>query len=310
MAMELKQNFVFNPDKYYSPSYRISPFQTSDIAYNKLLPRASGSPASFKKRFGEKDWVFTKSGKHAIALALQALNLGREDNVTILTTSGNKYISGCVTRELEKVCRWSRTMQSNTAAIFVNHEFGYPYRNMKELKKYGVPIIEDACHSFFADTENHEMNINGDFILYSLPKSYPIQLGGVLAFETTYQVDSGIRRGSDIYEYLLKVIMHYEPQLDDIRAKRLGVYHGLTERFSDIGAMPFFEISEIDCPNVFMFSLEKEIDLAKLRTYCWSHGIESSVFYGKKAFFIPAHNRLTLEDIDYFQYVVSRNIQD
>jgi hypothetical protein len=310
MDIELKQNFVFNPDQYYSPSYRISPFQTSDIAYNKLISRTYGFPKSFEKRFGEKDWVFTKSGKHAITLALHALKLGRDDNVTILTTSGNKYISGCVTREIEKVCQWSRTIQSNTAAIFVNHEFGYPYRNMKEIKKFGVPIIEDACHSFFADTENHEMNLNGDFMLYSLPKSYPIQIGGVLAFNSAYQIDSGVHIGTELHEYLLKVIMHYEPQLDDMKAKRLGVYHALAERFSSIGAMPFFEISEIDCPNVFMFSFEKEIDLADLRTHCWSHGIESSVFYGKQAFFIPSHNRLMSEDVDYFHNVVSRYVKD
>lgn len=306
MDVKLEQDFVFDPDEYYSPSYRISPFRTSDIAHNKMLPTTSGSPESFKERFGEKEWVFTKSGKHAIALALQALDCGREDNVTILTTSGNKYISGCVTREIEKVCQWSRKIQDNTAAIFVNHEFGYPYRNMKELKQYGVPIIEDACHSFFADTKNREMGLNGDFILFSLPKSYPIQLGGILGFNSNYRIDSGIIQGTDIYEYLLKVINHYEPLLDNVKAQRLKIYHALAERFASIGATPFFEMSEIDCPNVFMFSLDKEVDFVGLRNHCGSHGIESSIFYGKKAFFIPAHDRLLMEDIDYFHSVVSR----
>jgi hypothetical protein len=40
------------------------------------------------------NFVATISGKAAITRALQHYNLQKEDNVLIVTTTGNKYISG------------------------------------------------------------------------------------------------------------------------------------------------------------------------------------------------------------------------
>ena len=38
--LEYRDGFVFNPDPFYSPSFRISPFRTADIADNLQLPRS------------------------------------------------------------------------------------------------------------------------------------------------------------------------------------------------------------------------------------------------------------------------------
>ncbi len=45
-----------------------------------------------------------------------------DDVVTILTTSGNFYISSCVTAEIEKFCKWDREITDQTKVIFVNHK--------------------------------------------------------------------------------------------------------------------------------------------------------------------------------------------
>src|SRR5689334_20961170 len=144
----LVNDFVLSPDKTLLPAYRISPFQTSDIARNRALPFSESIDQYFHQRFAGRRFIYCESGRQAIHLALAALGLGRQDVVTILTTTGNFYISGCVTREIEKFCRWSREVEPQTKAILVNHEFGFAYEDLRALRRFKVPIIEDAAHAF------------------------------------------------------------------------------------------------------------------------------------------------------------------
>lgn len=303
--IKFRSGFVLNPDEFYSPSYRISPFRTQDLADNLQLPRSSEAVHALDSRFKGRSWVFTECGKNGIALALAALELKPDDCVTILTTSGNRYISGCVTREIEKVCRWSREIQSNTAALFVNHEFGYPYRDLAELRRYGLPIIEDACHSYLADTPAADMGRVGDFIVFSLPKVFPLQLGGILSYDSRFQVKSCVQRGSELEAYLTAVISHHMLRLEEARDQRLTNYSWLTERFTTLGCYPRFELLANDVPGVFIFTAPESIDLVSMKQHGLAHGIECSIFYGEQSFFIPVHQRLREADLDYFHTVFS-----
>src|SRR3974390_2659447 len=130
----LVQDFVLAPDKSLAPAYRISPFQTPDIARNRALPFSESVDEYFRQRFSGRGFCYCESGRQAIRLALGALGLGRQDVVTILTTTGNFYISGCVTREIEKFCRWSREIGPQTKALLVNHELGFAYEELHALR--------------------------------------------------------------------------------------------------------------------------------------------------------------------------------
>jgi hypothetical protein len=304
-AIQFRNGFVLHPDPFYAPSYRISPFRTEDVARNLLLPTSTSAAQGLDQRFTARRWCFTKCGKEGIALALQALNLKPDDCVTILTTTGNLYISGCVTREIEKVCKWSRQMQDNTAALFVNHEFGFPYRGLAELRRHGLPIIEDACHSYLADTPGQDMGRVGDFIVFSLPKVYPLQMGGVLFYTPRYEVRSCVPTGGGVELYLGAVMSHHLPQLEKAAQDRRANHHALAERFAALGCQPRFEMLEHDVPGVFMFTLPSGVDPAAMKQHGWAHGIECSVFYGENAFFIPVHQRLCEADLDYFHVVFS-----
>ena len=301
--LEFTSGFVLDPDKFYSPSYRISPFRTSDIGKNSGLPNGANIIKNLNNRFEGRKWCYTKSGKKGIALALEALDLNRDDCVTIMTTSGNMYISGCVTKEIEKVCRWSRKIQSNTAALFVNHEFGYPFRDLQYLKKYNLPIIEDACHSYLANTDRCNMGLVGDFIIFSLPKIYPIQFGGILAHSAKYNITSDIEFGSSIENYLSSVVSFYQNDLDLIKLTRLQNYHGLVRRFEKLDCRPRFKLLKYDVPGVFLFFVPQGVNLERMKEHGWRHGIECSVFYGEEAFFIPVHQHLSEIDLDYFYAV-------
>jgi hypothetical protein len=301
--IRFQDGFVLYPDKFYAPSYRISPFRTEDIASNLRLPRSSLATEALDRRFVERSWCYTESGKEGIELSLKALALKADDCVTIVTTSGSSYISGCVTREIEKFCNWSREIQVNTAALFVNHEFGYPYRNLTLLRQYGLPIIEDACHSYFADTPDGNMGRVGDFTVFSLPKAFPLQIGGILSYNPRYSIQSCVQRGGDLELYLQTVLSYYGSQSDQAREQRLENYQNLAQRFKFLGCEPRFDLLAKDVPGVFMFTVPDGIDLPDMKLHGWANGIECSVFYGEQTFFIPVHHRLQETDLEYLYNV-------
>jgi len=86
-------------------------------------------------------------------LALRFYNLIKKDLITILTTSGNFYISSYVTNEIEKFFNWNRKISSKTKLIIVNYEFGYPYKNLIDLKKYNIAIIEDFAREHYSEND-------------------------------------------------------------------------------------------------------------------------------------------------------------
>ena len=130
--------FIINPDPYSLPAYRIGPFRTIDLSVNHCLPDSDLIDEYFNERFRGRDFIYTENGRKAINIALASYNLKKDDVVTILTTSGNFYISGCVTIEIEKFCKWSRDIKPETKILFVNHEFGYPFIDLQKLKDYNI----------------------------------------------------------------------------------------------------------------------------------------------------------------------------
>ena len=58
-----------------------------------------------------------------------------------------------------------------------------------------------------------------------------------------------------------------------------------------------------------MFQTPAGVDLPALKTFVQEQGIESSVFYGEQAFFVPVHERLAPADLEYFAQVVSAQLR-
>ena len=132
MKIDIYDGFIINPTVEVTPTIRISPFIEKDL--NRLNVDIEIAKEYLRERFGE--YLLTIKARDAISLALSYYDLVHDDVVTILTTSGNYYISSCVTREIEKYCLWSREITERTKIIFINHEFGYPCERLNELKKY------------------------------------------------------------------------------------------------------------------------------------------------------------------------------
>jgi hypothetical protein len=302
--------FVINPDPYSLPSYRIGPFRTEDLSKNNYLPDSDLIDEYFSERFWDKDYIYTENGRKAINIALSFYDLKNYDVVTILTTSGNFYISGCVTNEIEKFCKWSREILPETKIILVNHEFGYPFKNLLELKKYNLPIIEDCAGSFFSWDSNDETGAIGDHVIYSFPKMFPVQIGGLLVSNISASIDKQNQIENLRLRYLKNVLSDRIPFKEEIIQKRISNYKFLKNLFDSIGLPERFPLESGIVPGVFMFRTDNlNIDLPELKKYYWAHGVQCSVFYGEDSFFIPVHQSLSEQDLCYFYEIMKSFIK-
>lgn len=293
--------FIINPDPYSLPTYRIGPFRTSDLSKNHCLPDSDLIEDYFEERFGGRHFYYTNNGRKAINLALSQYNLNREDIVTILTTSGNFYLSSCVTLEIEKFCKWSRTICPETKVILINHEFGFPYPDLNKLKDLKIPIIEDCAGAFFSIDRNNCIGNVGDFVIYSFPKIFPIQIGGLLLANTNCGLTTDYNIDTSCLRYIKNVLSQYINTKKSIIESRQTNYNYLKEKFMNLDLEERFKISEGIVPAVFMFKTEKaKAYLPDLKKYFYAHGIQCSVFYGEEAFFIPVHQALGENDLLYF----------
>jgi len=297
--------FVINPDPYSLPCYRIGPFQTRDLSINHCLPDSDLIDDYFKERFGNKDFIYTVNGRKAINIALGLCNLKKDDVVTILTTTENFYISGCVTKEIEKYCKWSRNILPETKVLLVNHEFGYPYNELQKLKDHKLPIIEDCAHSFFSRDTGDTIGNVGDFVIYSFPKMFSLQIGGLLVSNIPNKLGKKNHIGINELRHVKNVLSSQINSKEKIIRDRFSNYKYLRDKFESLGFTGRFQLDDGVVPGVFMFSTDGHmIDLPELKKYYYAHGVQCSVFYGENAFFIPVHQNLSEQDMQYFYEII------
>ena len=301
-----QDGIIINSPHHLSPIYRISPFKEEHIIENKRIYNSTPSDDIFNyfdKLFPSKSIQLTLDGRSAISHAIDMLGLKGSDCVTIVTTTDNFYISSCVTKEIEKKCLWSRDINPNTKAIFINHEFGMLDRRVKEFKKLGIPIIEDFAHSFCSLEESSKSEYQGDLLVCSFSKIFPMQAGGAILFDERYSLSHYYN--SKMLDYVNSNASFYIQSLEDIKRKRLKNYEIFLRKFQSIGVIPFFKFSKTEVPGVFCFNLRENINSSEFKEFMNANGIESSVFYGKNAYFVPCHQGMNEGDIDYVFEVAS-----
>ncbi|WP_300673888.1 DegT/DnrJ/EryC1/StrS family aminotransferase [Soonwooa sp.] len=291
------ENQIINPENFRQPAFYISPFTTTDLGKNDAIIKNSilnkDVLQKYNSFFGEHEYFM--NGKEAIYKALSHYNLLPEDEVLILTTSSNLYVSSCVTTQIEKFCRWSRVKSEKTKLVFVIHEFGKVYSDMATVIAYNLPIIEDCAMSMFSNDETNYIGQYGDFTIYSIPKFFPIQFGGILRVNCDNFV---INEEKPYKNHLQKLILHYFENTQDIIKKRKENNSYLIAALSKFGLKPYFEYSQFETPSVCMFT-NNGYNLPDLKVFLQKNGIECSIFYGKDAFFIPVNQALGIFEMDY-----------
>jgi hypothetical protein len=127
---------------------------------------------------------FVPSGRAALEVVLRSLALEPEDEVVITNTTGQTYISACVTCTVFNHCQPSRVLTDRTRAIVAIHEFGFPHPDLSTLKaqarERGIPLIEDCAHTIDSVVDGAPLGSYGDFAIFSLSKILPVAAGGVL----------------------------------------------------------------------------------------------------------------------------------
>src|SRR5205814_7589587 len=116
------------------------------------------------------------------------------------------------------------------------------------LREHRAPIIEDAAHCFASENAEQSVSRVGDFVVYSFPKFFPVQFGGLLVFDERYQIEETL--GAPAKRYLQKVLSAHLDALTATCRKRQENYHGLASRFETIGCSPRFALTERAVPGV------------------------------------------------------------
>lgn len=283
-SMNTIYKYTISP--YDSASYKAEYSTAEDVKY---LRRCLNTRLN--------NWCYTERGRSAIHQALSCFSIKSDDVVTILTTSGNYYISSCVTNEIERFCRWSRNIESNTRIIFINHEFGYPFKHPESLLKYKLPIIEDCAYGFFTEDPDDAMGKIGDFVIYSLSKAFSVKYGGILKCNNErFRIKNTI---SSIQASELETHLSFQiKDIEGIKAARLRNYNLFFSNLTPLGIEPFFKLVDGVIPGVILFKWRNNINYAALKTYMQEYGVESTVFYGKPAFYLPIHQNLDEGDIN------------
>ncbi|RHJ47618.1 DegT/DnrJ/EryC1/StrS family aminotransferase [Bacteroides sp. AM10-21B] len=292
----LYSGYVINPTWELTPRIFISPFSSSEISAldENLYIKISTGKSYLDESFG--NYCLAPKGRLAIEKVLSNYHLENNDVVTILTTSANFYISSCVTSVIERFCKWSRKIEKNTKLVFVNHEFGYPYKGLKAVADLGFPIVEDCAHTFFSDGSKAEIGKYSDFVIYSFPKALPMQLGAAIT-SNRFPLEAD---ANEMYaKYIFSKLSDLIPKIEDIKEKRLCVYKRFEEGLRPLGIRPYFELEDGVIPGVFLFKWNDHINYPKLKEFMQSNGIESSVFYGQHAFYIPCHQNLSYDQCGY-----------
>jgi len=287
------------------PAIRISPF--SGLSMMHSLTPVSHPVASKGDSLDPALWqdggtqlTFYRSGRDAITASLRALGLSTSDVVSIITTSGGPYVSSCVTRAIEAICKTSRELEPNTAAILLIHEFGFPAELPERARKLGVPIIEDCAYAFGTRLRSKRVGSIGDFVIYSLPKSLPIPFGGMLVSRgPVHRKLPSNPLSKAAHDFLSTYMRQTYPHWEGWNELRRENWWHFAKTCSAFGLTPYFDMTNDVIPGVCLLRLPASSNGPAMKARCQNAGIECTEYYGQNGFYFPVHQCLTAYDKAY-----------
>ena len=131
------------------------------------------------QRLNLKGFVMLDSGSNALYLALKLLNLPKDSEVILPSFTWISCATAIVLNNLKPIfCDVNIDTQNityetiepkitkNTRAIMIVHYAGKPV-NVEEIKKFGLPVIEDAAHAVDSMIDSKYCGSIGDIGVYS-----------------------------------------------------------------------------------------------------------------------------------------------
>jgi hypothetical protein len=304
--MYTSRGFLANPDYFYTPKISISPYDLkANTGISYVLDNDFSAKNSVFKILGNN--VETSiSGKDAILRVFKESIAKDSKTIAIVTTSGNRYVSKCVTDMLEKNLSKSIVDLEGADVIYIIHEFGKIIKEeiMRELRNQNKIIINDFAYSFGSLYYSGRSDFQNEINLTSLPKFLPVSHGGLYSIpsELKKQDDEDTNPGKDLILKIEQKVLS-ESYLISSNLKRKENLNKILMNIKRCGIESYFDESEF-VPGVAMLKSSIQLDLDKLKVDLNRVGIESSIFYGENAFFVPVHQNLTELEIDYISSMV------
>lgn len=296
-------NYIVDKVTNNHPNFLIIPFRKKDIFKNSLISKNDNFDlqALLQKRYPNKYVTLTKSAKDALKLVYEnTKEYSKKGSTIIKTTSNNFYISGCVTKTIELFQNWTRNNDVNSNYKLFNHEFGYADNSIIDYKSEKI-VIEDCAYSFNSRLSNNELcGTMSNYSIFSLPKFFPIQIGGFLLSDTPVHY----KMEKEVEHYISNVVGYYFNDIENWSLKRRAIFDYYCSVFKDFGFEPFFKSKENNIPGVFLFTAPEKINLESLKKYYWARGVQCSVFYGEQAFYLPLNQFTKKRHVDYFASIL------
>ncbi len=232
-------------------------------------------------------------GRDALHAVLRQAIGSRDDSVAILTTSDSRYVSGCVTQTIEQVGRWTRWIEERTRVVLVIHEWGIPRAGMDRLalacRRRGLLLIEDCAYAIGSFLTGGRMGRDGDFTLFSLPKFFAVDGGGLLLSPAGHPLPAWVPPAVQV-----------EPP-EGIIERRRAIWDIYVDRFEctppELGG---------GVPGVFLLPCDDRYQDLKHRLQ--ARGIEAGFWYGNQALFLPCHQHMSATDVDRVRQAVVNEV--
>ena len=246
----------------------------------------------------DRQYALTSSGRKAIALILEECRLKPSDEVLVVTTFNKPNVSSCVTSTIFNYCKPSRVLSNSTRAVLVIHEFGVPHPQIGELRSLcdarEIPLIEDCAHSVDSRwPDGSIVGSVGDYVIYSLPKIFPIASGGVVF---------GLGHRPDMDAEERRIVESFSANLSDFwnllplfSARRKRLLRRASSALAD-GLRLVADPSENITP---WFLPVLVVEPATAMRYLHGQGIECALWHGSNIIVLPLHQYLTDAEMDF-----------
>lgn len=248
--------------------------------------------------FGKANASYTGSGREAISLVLNKLNLTLDNEVFITTSFSYKNVSSCVTSTVFNFCKPSRVITNQTKAIFIIHEFGVFHPDTLKLIQFGrdhnLPVIEDCAHTPFSfDNNNNQTGKLGDYTIVSLPKVFPVMEGGLLVYGSN-KLSNDFNLTSKHFQAAF-IADKFWGTIDKIALIRKINFDLYLASINSIYFKPLINYSN-DLFHWF-FPVVTALDTLKTVRKLRTMGIEAGIWHGSDVIVLPLHQCLNTEDI-------------
>lgn len=243
-------------------------------------------------------FIYTNSGKEAIRIIVEYLNLEKEDEVFITTTTESSYVSTCVSATLFNYSKISRVLTDKTKVIYVIHNFAFPHPKLLELRRLcdekDLILVEDCAFAFDSYIEDLRLGSLGDFSIYSLPKIFPISSGGILSFNKKFDIQK-----ITIDNQIVKLTERWIPKMENIKNDRQENYNFLENRANKNSI--YGNVNNI---NPFMYGFYSE---NYQEDYMCLKGFELGVTHVKNEVHIPVNAFISKDE---FKKIIERLTHD